>query len=99
MTRDELLKIFSWAYDNWAQLPKTDGAKYGTNRNDLKAMILLDSLVPEKGNMISSATHDEIFFDVSLEELEKVANEDQIKELISYGIRIDDYEEGLAMFV
>ncbi len=49
--------------------------------------------------MVSAAEHDEILLDVDLEELAKVATEEQIVELIRCGVRYDSSTDSLAMFV
>lgn len=68
-----------------------------SQRPDIHAFILLDKLCPTSGDIISGAEHDEIFLDVDVEELNKVATEEQALELIRCGVRCGEY--GLAMFV
>ena len=70
-----------------------------SQRADLHAFILLDSLFPNNHDIVSGAQHDEIWLDVSPEELAKVATEDQIIELIRCGVRYDESTDSLAMFV
>ncbi len=70
-----------------------------SQRHDLHAFMLLDRLVPGKGDIVSAAEHDEIWLGVSPEELAKVATEDQIIELIRCGVRHDGDTDSLAMFV
>ena len=70
-----------------------------SNRPDIHAFLLLDNLVPGTFDMVSAASHDEIWLAVEPEELEKVANEDQIVELIRCGVRLDSNVGSLAMFV
>ena len=67
-----------------------------SNRPDLHAFILLDQLFPGDSNMISSAEHDEIWLDITTEDIENLT-EDQIIELVRCGVRYD--EEALCMFV
>ena len=66
-------------------------------RRDLRAFLLLDKLVPGKSDMVSAAEHDEIFLDVSVEDLEGKATEADIIELQRCGIRLNDGM--LCMFV
>jgi len=66
-------------------------------RSDLCAFLILDRLVPGTADMIQGAEHDEIFLDVCLEALEKVASEEDIRDLVRCGVMIDD--DGLTMFV
>jgi len=64
---------------------------YGpTKRRDLNAFLLLERLVPGEGDMISAAEHDEFFLDVGLEELAKVATEEDVKTLLRCGVTIRD---------
>lgn len=70
-----------------------------SNRADLHAFILLDKLVPGKHDIVCSAEHDEIWLDVSPEDLSKVATEEQIIELIRCGVRYDRGTDSLALFV
>ena len=65
-------------------------------RPDLHAFILLDRLVPGTSDMVSAAEHDEIFLDVSLEDLAAVVKEESIIDLIRCGVRLSD--DSLAMF-
>lgn len=70
-----------------------------SNRPDVHAFLLLDSLIPDKHDIVSGAEHDEIFLSVEPEDLARVATEDQIVELIRCGIRYDGLHDCLAMFV
>lgn len=69
-----------------------------SQRPDLHAFLLLDSLVPGKGRIVSAAEHDEIYLGVDLAELaESSITEDQVRDLVRCGVRED--EESLCMFV
>lgn len=68
-----------------------------SNRPDLHAFLLLDSIVSGKFDIISSAEHDEIFLEVETEALNNFATDDQLIELIRCGVRLSDGY--LAMFV
>jgi hypothetical protein len=68
-----------------------------SNRPDLHAFILLDKLFPEITDMISSAEHDQIWLDISMEDFEKIATEKIILELVRCGVMFD--EESLSLFV
>lgn len=69
-----------------------------SNRPDLHAFLLLDKLVPSDRDMVSNASHDEIWLEVDLEALVAAGiTEDQIRDLVRCGIRID--EDSLCMFV
>ena len=69
-----------------------------SNRRDLHAFIRLDELVPGDRCVISGAEHDEIWIEVSIPALAKVATEADIIELIRCGVRLDADVESLAMF-
>lgn len=69
-------------------------------RPDLCAFLLLDKLAPEPGReMISAASHDEIFLDTNCDKLAEVATEADIVTLIRCGVRYHGQFDSLAMFV
>ena len=70
-----------------------------SKRPDICAFLLLDRLCPGKRDMVAAAEHDEIFLDVSPEELSNVASEEDILYLTRCGVRYNEEVEGLAMFV
>lgn len=70
-----------------------------TKRSDLYAFLLLDRLIPGAGYIVNHAEHDEIWLGIDCEELAKVASEDDILSLVRCGVRYDDEEESLRMFV
>ena len=70
-----------------------------SERPDLHAFLLLDKLCPGTSDIVSAAKHDEIFLDVPIELLDSVITDDHAKTLIRCGIRMDDYDDGLALFV
>ena len=67
-------------------------------RHDLHAFILLDKLVPGDSDIVSCAEHDQIWLDVTPQELEGVATEEQVIELIRCGVRCESGYESLSMF-
>ena len=67
-----------------------------SKRADLHAFLLLDELVPGARDIVACAEHDEIYLDVDLRDLAKVATEEQVIELVRCGVRVD--EHGLCMF-
>jgi hypothetical protein len=70
-----------------------------SGRADLHAFNLLDKLVPGKIDMVSAAEHDEIWLEVSPDDLAKVATEEQIIDLIRCGVRYDRDTNSLTLFV
>lgn len=101
MTVEELEAAFEAAGERpYTGIFACDG-RFGTNRNDLHALILLDRLLPAKPrqhipSLICHAEHDQIWFDVDLEELAKVITPAEIEELDSCCVFVDD--NGLSMF-
>jgi hypothetical protein len=70
-----------------------------SERPDLCAFLLLDSIAPGKSDMVSGADHDEIWLFVDTEALAEKATEEQILTLVRCGIMYDEEFESLAMFV
>jgi hypothetical protein len=66
-------------------------------REDLCAFVLLDRLIKSDKDIVSAAGHDQIWLGVELEELAKVATEEDIKFLEACGVFVSD--ESLSMFV
>ena len=68
-----------------------------STRPDLCAFLLLDKLLPlSNRDMISDASHDQIYLEVDCEELAKVATEEDIITLIRCGVILS--EDYLYMF-
>ena len=67
-----------------------------SQRRDLHAMLLLDSLLPSETDIIGSSRHDEFWFSVEPAELAAVITKDQIVELLACGVMISG--DGLSMF-
>lgn len=67
-----------------------------SNRPDLNAFVLLDSLFPGDRDIVSAATHDEIFLDIDDDHIESLTD-DQIADLVRCGVMFSD--DGLCMFV
>lgn len=93
-------------HERWERI-SNDGEEYlkfelvankRSNRMDLHAFMLLDSIWPNKRVMILAAKHDEIWLDIDEEEIEQLTD-DQILELSRCGVRHDDDTGSLAMFV
>lgn len=67
-------------------------------RPDVCAFLLLDRIVGGDGDMVTAAEHDEIWLDVSPDDLAKASDED-ILTLVRCGVRYDANIDALAMFV
>ena len=91
MTKDQYTKYS----DEFLKFDRVENKT--SQRSDLHAFNLLDKLVPGTVDMVSAAEHDEIWLEVSPEELAQVATEEQIIELIRCGVRYS--RDGLAMYV
>jgi hypothetical protein len=95
MSEDEMESLFN---DDEGEFLKFDRIEQKlSNRPDIHAFLLLDSLVPRDRDMVSAAEHDEIWLDVEPEELAKVATREQVIDLIRCGVRFD--AGYLCMFV
>jgi len=70
-----------------------------SNRPDLHAFLLLESLVPGTTDMVSAAEHDQIYLDVDVEELAEKATEDQLRDLSRCGVMHSGEYDCLMMFV
>ncbi len=68
-----------------------------SKRPDLHAFLMLDDLFPGTSDLVSSASHDEIWLDVDDDQVETLTDE-QILELSWCGVRHDS-GGGLCMFV
>lgn len=69
-----------------------------SQRRDLVAFMLLDSLVPDSGALISASEHDEYFLDTDCEALNAIATDDQIRDLVRCGVRHSREYDCLCMF-
>jgi hypothetical protein len=68
-------------------------------RPDLCAFLKLDQLVPDSGDIIAAAEHDEIYLDVGPSALAEVATQEDIVYLRRCGVRYDRGLDSLSMFV
>lgn len=70
-----------------------------SSRPDLHAFLLLDSLVPNAGcDMISASEHDKFFLDVDCKDLQKVATEQNVIDLVRCGVMYNGEYDCLSMF-
>lgn len=98
MTTKQLIETFDKYEDEYLRFDNVEDKH--SLRPDLHAFILLDELLPGdgKGDLISSATHDQFWLEIELEALACVATEEIILELVRCGISIDEETESLFMF-
>lgn len=66
-------------------------------RPDICAFLLLDKLVSGTKDMVAAASHDQIWLEITGDELAEVASEDDIYMLVCCGVWL--YDGMLTMFV
>lgn len=66
-------------------------------RPDICAFLMLHDLLGGKGDMVSGASHDQIYLDVDEEELAEKADRGFIMDLARCGVRYDE-DFGIVMF-
>lgn len=93
---NDIQALFDQFEDDYIQFEKVE--RKLSNRPDLHAFLLLDSLFPGDRDIVSAAEHDEIYLDIDAEELAKKATPEQIQELVRCGVRYDSDTGSLAMF-
>lgn len=69
------------------------------SRPDICAFLILDEICNGETDIISGATYDEIWLSIDVEELSNKITDDQIINLVRCGVRVDEYNNSLAMFV
>jgi hypothetical protein len=94
MTVDEMTALFEKHEDIYHK----EVYVASTCRSDLRAFTLLNKLVPGTGDIIDAAEHDQIWLSVSLEDLAKVATEEDVIVLVRCGVIIDENHDCLSMF-
>ena len=97
MTEEKLFELFEIHEDEHYQDQLIKNKRHP--RSDIAAMLLLHEFSPEEDcRMLSWAGDEEITFDVRVEDVIGKITEDQVVELICYGVRIID-ESYFGMFV
>lgn len=99
MTADEITEMFENDNDEFLKFEHVPAERQLNKRPDICAFLLLDKLVPGDSDIVAGAEHDEIYLEVSVEDLAKVATEDDILTLIRCGVRWASEFDCLAMFV
>jgi hypothetical protein len=94
---EDLHELFEKHNDEFLKFERVENKR--SNRDDLHAFLLLDSLVPGSGDIVAAAEHDEIWLDIAPKEFAKVATEAHIIELTRCGVRYDRQNDSFAMFV
>lgn len=99
VTMIDIAEFFELHHDQYLKYSDIPPIRKRSNRPDLNALILLDRLVPGYQDIVSSSHHDEIYLEVSVEQLVEAASEDDLLDLIRSGVRYDSDVEALCMFV
>lgn len=98
MTYKQMCKAFEkFGDEEYIEFERVENKR--STRPDLHAFLLLAELFPSDSDIVSGASHDEIYLDIGAEELAKKANEGIILELVRCGVRFDGETDSLAMFV
>lgn len=96
MTNEEIEQLFREEFEDLF-LEFQWNESLPSKRKDLCAFILLDRLVPRGVDIVAGAEHDEIYLDISLDDLAaSKATKEDIEFLVRCGVRLGDY--GLCMF-
>jgi len=97
MTSEEIEALFEKHDEEYLEFDRV--AEKKSKRADLHAFLLLDKILPESTHdIVSGATHDEIWLDCEDEQLEACLTEELIIELVRCGVRYDSDGGGLCMF-
>ena len=70
-----------------------------SSRSDIHAFILLNQLQPDTTDIIDAAEHDVIFLNIDVDKLMETITTAQLIELIRCGVRYDEENNSLSMFV
>lgn len=97
MAKHRIARLFEQHSDEFLKFENVENKL--NKRPDLHAFILLDMICPGDSDMVSAAAHDEIYLDVSADDLAENATESQIIDLHRCGVRYDEDIDGLCMFV
>lgn len=95
----DLTEIFNKYDDEYLEFEKVENKL--SSRPDLHAFILLDRLVPGDREIVFVAKRDKLILDTDIEELAKVATEEDILTLIRCGVWLCRATNGdyLAMLI
>lgn len=91
-----LKEMFEATSDDYLDFDKVENPP--SKRADLSAFIMLDRLVPDSGDIITSSEHDEFYLSIDCEALAKVVTLEIVRDLSRCGIRYDSSNDCLCMF-
>lgn len=95
MEIEEIEKLFEKYSDDGEYLEFDRVKNKLSNRPDLHAFMLLDSLFPGTEDIVVAAEHDEFWLSITNEDIESLKKH-QICELVRYGVRMED--DSLCLF-
>lgn len=88
MTVDEMIALREKHDDEFLEFKKVKDRR--SNRPDLHALLLLDSLCPGDKDAISASEHDVAYLSFDVEKVAAAITEDQVVELMRCGVHIGD---------
>lgn len=97
MTLEDLGACFEKHSDEYIRFERIESPRHP--RPDLCAFLMLHDLVPQSGDMVCAAEHDEIWLGVDEAALVAVATDDIVRDLVRCGVRYGSDTGSLAMFV
>jgi len=93
MDMEKIEELFDACVDDFMNFDSIENKR--SNRPDLHAFLLLDSLFPGNDDMVCAAGHDIIYLNVEMDDFQKIATEELILELLRCGVCYD--EDSLAI--
>jgi hypothetical protein len=91
----KLEKMFAKHDDEYLEFKRIENPRHP--RPDICAFLMLHEVCPGTGDMVCSAEHDQIWLDVDVKKLAKVATSDLIRDLTRCGVLYDEGTESLSM--
>jgi hypothetical protein len=93
---DKLREMFEAVSDEFLKFERIENPRHPAP--DICAFLMLHDLAPSKGDIVTSAEHDEIYLATDCDKLAEVATPEIVRDLHRCGVRWGDYD-GLCMFV
>ena len=97
MTLDEMIAQFE-APEN-EDIYFVDIKNRKTERADLHAFNLIDSLVPSACNILAVAEHDQVWLFVDPSYLADKISPEQVRELVACGLWYDEETQSMSMYI
>jgi uncharacterized radical SAM superfamily Fe-S cluster-containing enzyme len=96
MTRDEIENFLNNHEEDFLDFDSVKDKK--SNRADLHAFIILDSLFPSDNDIIANSEHEIIFIDVDVDEFCDKITEDVLLDLHRCGILYNTRDDAIFMY-